>query len=307
MLPEKGSLHAGFDVGGTRIKYGLCSSGAEVTFADETDVPKNPDDLFVLLTESFSTLKRKAGSVIESVGVGLPGLFDVEKNIIYRSPHCPGLDGIPLMTRMERIFDGTVFFHNEADLAAYGEYAAGAGKGVTSLVLITIGTGIGSGIVLNGKLWEGICGFAGELGHVRVNPGGETCACGRVGCLETEVSAPAVLRHYKALVSCNGGIRPEDVLQRALKGEAAAVSSLTRAGCALGQGIALLINVLNPECILVGGGMMAAEGLLLNPALDQARSLSFPAAFDACCIQKAGLGNSSGWIGAALWAAGKQE
>ncbi|MBU1474979.1 MAG: ROK family protein [Acidobacteria bacterium] len=305
MPPKYGSLHAGFDVGGTRVKYGLCASGGAVAFEGETAVPEYPDDLFALLKKLFRTLKREAGSAVDSVGLGLPGLFDVEDRIIRRSPHCPCLDGLPLLPRLERIFEGPVFFHNEADLAAYGEYAAGAGQGADSLVLITVGTGIGSGIVLNGKLWEGIRGYAGELGHVRVNPGGEHCACGRVGCLETEVSAPAVLRHYKARAACGDDIRPEDILRRAVKGDVNAVFAFSRAGRALGEGIALLINVLNPECILVGGGMMRAGGLLLDPALEQARALSFKAAFDVCRIQKAGLGNSAGWIGAALWAADK--
>ncbi|MFH2041546.1 MAG: ROK family protein, partial [Acidobacteriota bacterium] len=98
---------------------------------------------------------------------------------------------------------------------------------------------------------------------------------------------------------------PEDILRRAVKGDVNAVFAFSRAGRALGEGIALLINVLNPECILVGGGMMRAGGLLLDPALEQARALSFKAAFDVCRIKKAGLGNSAGWIGAALWAADK--
>ena len=267
--------------------------------------PDNLNDLFSLLEKLFHKLKQKSGSAIESVGVGLPGLFDVRDDKIIQSPHNPGLDRIPLRLRFERIFDVPVFLHNEASLAAYGEYMAGAGQGSGSLVLITVGTGIGCGIVLNGRLWEGTRGFSGEIGHICVNPGGEPCACGRVGCLETEVSGPAVLRHYLSMESRSGDIQPEDVLHRAEEGDADAVSSLCRAGHALGDGIALLINVLNPECILVGGGMMAAGGLLLNPAFEQARLMSFAAAFDTCRIQKADLGNSAGWVGAALWAANK--
>jgi glucokinase len=187
-------------------------------------------------------------------------------------------------------------------MAAYGEFQAGAGQGVESLVLLTIGTGLGSGIILQRNLWQGAGGFAGELGHVTVNPEGDTCRCGSRGCLETEVSSLKIIKNYQDLSGERKTMTSEDVFYLAQDGKETASRAFEIAGRFLGIGVSILINMLNPEKILLGGGVMKSGNFLLQPALKEARFRSYKASFDSCRIEKAILGNRAGFIGNALWA-----
>jgi glucokinase len=167
---------------------------------------------------------------------------------------------------------------------------------------LTIGTGVGTGIILNGNIWEGACGFAGELGHAVVNPNGEPCKCGSRGCLETEVSAPKIVKNYQYYSKNLQNITVEDISQSAKNNDKAAQKAFTDAGYYLGLGLALAINLLNPEKILLGGGVMEAGEFLLPPAVAEASKRSFQGSFRCCSIERATLGNKAGFIGAALWA-----
>jgi glucokinase len=187
-------------------------------------------------------------------------------------------------------------------MAAYGEYRCGAGKNTHSLVLLTIGTGVGGGIILNDNIWEGACGFAGELGHATVNPKGEPCKCGSHGCLETEVSAEKIVKNYQAYSHSQEAVTSEDVARKAKKNDQAALQAFAEAGRHLGIGLSIAINLLNPEKILLGGGVMKAAEFLLPPAIDEASKRSFKGSFQCCRIERASLGNKAGFIGAALWA-----
>ncbi|MGD9347148.1 MAG: ROK family protein, partial [Candidatus Aminicenantes bacterium] len=171
-----------------------------------------------------------------------------------------------------------------------------------SLVLLTIGTGIGSGIILDGKLWRGACGFAGELGHVTVNPEGDRCRCGSRGCLETEVSSQKIVSSYKGLLGSKEKLSAEEVAHRAKGGDEAAFETYSRVGYYLGIGLSIIINLLNPEKIVLGGGVMESGESLLPVAFEEAMRRSFAASYDCCRIELAKLGNKAGFIGAALWA-----
>jgi glucokinase len=186
-------------------------------------------------------------------------------------------------------------------MAAFGEYRCGAGQNTHSLVLLTIGTGVGSGIILNGKIWEGACGFAGELGHAVVNPNGEPCKCGSQGCLETEVSAPKIVKNYQAYSLNRENITAEEVSLKAKNGDRVAQKAFAEAGRYLGIGLGIAINLLNPEKILLGGGVMKGGEFLLKSAIDEAAKRSFQGSFRCCSIERATLGNKAGFIGAALW------
>jgi glucokinase len=168
---------------------------------------------------------------------------------------------------------------------------------------MTIGTGVGAGIVLEGRIWGGVRGFAGEIGHVSIRPDGLECPCGNRGCLETEVSARAILRRYREFSSDGDGLTPEEIYRRAAAGDEAARRAFIEAGTSLGLGLSLLINVLNPEMILIGGGIMTAGDLLLGPAVAEAGRRSYRAAFEACTIRPTALGNDAGLVGAAARAA----
>jgi glucokinase len=300
------SIHAGFDLGGTALKFGLVDDKGKIITESEVETPKDVEKLFQILKEIWITLTSSQRNRIETAGFGFPGIYSKKNRKILQSPNYPGIDNIALYPALSRFIDVPFCVNNDANLAAYGEYTCGAGKGSHSLVHLTIGTGVGSGIILEGDIWEGACGYAGELGHVVVNPQGEPCNCGSRGCLETEVSAPKIVANYQASGKCRAGITAEDVSRYAENNDTAARQAFAKAGKFLGIGLSIVINLLNPEKILLGGGVMKAGVFLIEPAYEEAARRSFQGSFRCCRIEHAALGNKAGFIGAALWS-GKQR
>jgi glucokinase len=296
------SVCAGFDLGGTQLKYGLTDDAGTILFKDRTDTPGTIDGLMDLIGRVFGGLRTKSPAPVVAAGFGIPGIYDLKRKRILQSPNYSDLDDFDLIPALSRQIGVPVWVDNDANLAAYGEWAAGAGRGVRSLVLLTIGTGIGGGVILDGKLWQGNCGYAGEVGHIIVHPDGERCACGLQGCLETEASAPAIVRKYRALAGAPAGVTAEEIYRRAKGGEEAARRAFEQAGFYLGIGLGIIINFLNPAKILLGGGVMTTGEYLLEPAVDEASRRSYRQSFACCSIERAGLGNDAGLIGAAAWA-----
>lgn len=299
-------LTAGFDIGGTQIKFGLVDQRGQVIFKGSETTPQDLILLGETLGKIWDKMRQKICSQkILAAGFGFPGIFSPEKEIIIQSPNFPALDGHPLRSFLQKYFPLPFWIDNDANLAAYGEWCLLAGKKPESLVFLTLGTGVGSGIILEGKIWHGCAGFAAEIGHLTVNPEGEKCHCGNFGCLETEVSARALVRNYLAISEKKETLTAREITARditilARKGDLAAQKSFERAGYFLGIGLGIIINILNPEIIVIGGGVMAAGNLLLKPALKEARKRCFRAAFDVTKIRRALLGNDAGFIGAAL-------
>lgn len=296
-------LYAGFDLGGTQLKYGLVDEEGEIAYQGITDSPKTPDLLWEVLEDIWRTLPFGQRESVEAIGLGLPGIFSRSESRLFGCTHFPALDGVVLEDNLSRIFPVPFHLDNEANLAAYGEYKVGGAQGMDSLVLLTIGTGIGTGIIIDGRIFRGSSGYAGELGHVPVNPDGEPCACGSRGCLETEMSATAILRHYRDLDGSAEGISTaEEIGRMAMEGDPLSLQVFQMAGKYLGIGLSIVINLLNPEMVLIGGGVSESGSVLMGSALDEARKHTFRATFETCRIQKAGLGNAAGFVGAALWA-----
>ncbi len=293
---------AGFDLGGTQLKYGLVDGSGKVIQESQIETPKNMESLLLALREIWKALKDKKDHIIHAAGFGFPGIFSLKEQKILQSPNYPDIDNISLIPALSQFIDVPFCLNNDANMAAFGEYKCGAAKNTHSLVLLTIGTGVGSGIILNGQIWEGSCGFAGEMGHVVVNPEGDPCNCGSQGCLETEVSAPKIVKNYLVLRPSHEDITAKEVSRRAHNEDKAARLAFAEAGRYLGIGLSLAINLLNPEKILLGGGVMEAGEFLLAPALEEAARRSFKASFRCCRIERAILGNKAGFIGAALWA-----
>jgi len=296
------SIYAGFDLGGTHLKYGLIDDGGRIVFNARVESPAKIEEFIHLLKKIWQDIKKREKGDIRAVGFGFPGIFSLEEQKIFQSPNYPELDNFALTPALSRFIEVPFWVNNDANMAAFGEFKCGAGQGVQSMVFLTIGTGVGSGIMLDGKLWLGKCGFAGELGHVTVNPKGERCNCGSHGCLETEVSAPKIVKNYNALIKKGEEITAEEVFQRAKRGDKAALRAFSQAGFYLGVGLSQAINLLNPDKILLGGAVMEAGDFLLSPALEEGMRRSYKASFKCCRIEKASLGNKAGLIGAALWA-----
>jgi glucokinase len=295
-------IYAGFDLGGTHLKYGLTDSTGNIIFNSKTATPPTITELLKLLEKLWNDLKRKEKRKVAAIGFGFPGIFSLDQQRILQSPNYAELDNFDLIPALSEFIEVPFWVNNDANMAAFGEYKCGAGQGAHSLIFLTIGTGLGAGIILEGKLWRGKCGFAGELGHVTVNPEGEKCNCGGQGCLETEVSAPKIVRNYNLMRKKDEKISGEEVFARAKKGEMAARQAFAQAGRFLGIGLGIAMNLLNPDKILLGGAVMSAGKLLLSPALEEVKRRSYKASYKCCTIEKASLGNKAGFLGAALWA-----
>jgi len=295
-------VFAGFDLGGTQLKYGLVDSRGKILLEQKASTPATIEGLLHLLQNIWEGFKRKELKEIKAAGFGFPGIYSLKKSRILQSPNYKELDDFDLNPALSQFIKVPFWVNNDANLAAFGEFKCGAGRGAQSLVFFTIGTGVGSGIILEGQLWMGKCGFGGELGHMIVNPEGERCNCGSCGCLESEVSASKIVKKYNALRKTKEKISSEEVFRRAKKGDGNARRAFAQAGYYLGVGLGTVINFLNPDKILLGGAVMAAGDLLLLPALEEARKRAFKASFECCQIKKATLGNKAGFIGAAMWA-----
>ncbi len=300
-------IYAGFDLGGTRLKYGLTDSSGTIIYNSKTSTPPTIQELLKLLEKLWNDLKRKEKRKVAAIGFGFPGIFSLDQQRILQSPNYAELDNFDLIPALSEFIEVPFWVNNDANMAAFGEYKCGAGQGAHSLIFLTIGTGLGAGIILDGKLWRGKCGFAGELGHVTVNPEGERCNCGGQGCLETEVSAPKIVRNYNAIRKKEEKISGEEVFNRAKKGEMAARQAFAQAGHFLGIGLGIAMNLLNPDKILLGGAVMSAGKFLLAPALEEVKRRSYKASYKCCTIKKASLGNKAGFLGAALWAKEQTE
>jgi glucokinase len=298
-------LYAGFDLGGTGLKYGLLDQRGGLVFKSEAPSPLTIRELIAVFGEIWENLKGRERRTIRAAGFGVPGIFNLRQQRILQSPNYPTLDGFPLRPALARLIDAPFWIDNDANLAAYGESCCGAGKGVRNLVLLTLGTGVGSGIIMDGKIVHGTCGFAAEMGHLIVNSEGERCACGSRGCLETEASAGPIVRNYRRFGGSKERLTAEQVAARAKKGDRAARRSFASAAYYLGIALGCVINLLNPEKILLGGGIMRSSALLLPGAIREARRRCYPGSFACCSIDKAGLGNDAGFIGAAFWAKDK--
>ena len=295
-------VFAGFDLGGTQLKYGLMDETGRLVLKSQAPTPSTIDGLMDLIASLWKDLKAQTPDTIRAAGFGFPGIYNLHDRKILQSPNYAELDDFDLYPEIGRVLDVPFLVDNDANMAAYGEWAHGAGRGVSSLVLLTIGTGIGGGIILDGKLWQGSCGYAGEIGHIVVNPEGERCNCGIRGCLEAEAAAPAIVRKYKAILGRTLVSTAEDIYKRAEAGEPAAIEAYAKAGYYLGIGLGMLINLLNPGKILLGGGVMTTGELLLRPTVEEARRRSYKASFACCPIERASLGNDAGTIGSAAWA-----
>jgi glucokinase len=297
----------GIDVGGTTIKAGrVAADGTILQSGSRTTPVSNLDGLIGALEALVRDLA--ASEPIEAVGVGIPGLRDSATARILVSPNIPCLDGAPVEAALADRLGLPVLTRNDADMSAWGEFVLGAGAGTRHMVCLTLGTGVGSGLVLDGQLYNGSSGYAAEAGHITVNPEGLPCSCGSRGCLEAVASATGIVALARARFGTGEGQAlpepwtAESLARAASEGHTGAQEVFDEAGRYLGIACATLMNLLNPEAIVLAGGVMASGDLILQPAIEEARLRAFDATFDACRVVPARLGRQAGLIGAALFA-----
>jgi len=308
----KNDFLLGIDIGGTDTKIGIIETNGSIL--NKTSIKTNADEHHEKLIERIfscvlALLEQKdlTGNDISLIGVGAPGILDIKNGIIQFTPNMPKWVDVPIVKSMQDKFNLRCVLENDANSAAWGEKWVGAGSGadIESLVLITLGTGIGGGIIIKNEIWHGRKNIAGELGHITIVPDGIKCSCGNYGCVEAYASATAVVQNYKDLVSgCDENIdlTAENIYNQALNGDKAAENVMQEAGMYLGVLIVNIMHTLNPDIIVIGGGMSAAKDLLLNPVNEEIRKRAYKAAREFTNVVFGQLGNNAGMIGAAGWA-----
>jgi glucokinase len=293
--------YIGIDIGGTSIKAGRTDASGSIL---RTAIGPTPiadlEELISNLSGLIRSLIDESG--IAGIGIGIPGLRNARTAVLETSPHLPCLRGVNLEERLRDLFQIPVVSENDANAAAYGEAVCGAGKGLEHMAYITLGTGLGCGLVLSRELFRGHSGFAGELGHTVIEADGRPCACGARGCLETRVSATGIVQTAQEAHVSGDISSAEAIYNEAIRGNRAARAVFEETGRYLGKACANLMNLLNPQAIVVGGGVMASGELLLKAARDEAALHAFAPSARDCPIVQSQLWPDAGTIGAAMLA-----
>jgi glucokinase len=304
----------GVDVGGTNLRAALIDIHGKILSRKSrpSDAKKGieyvMENLISLLTEIVEY------ESVSGIGIGIPGIIDADKGILTQAPNISEVKNYPLRQKLIHELGSAinVTIENDANCAAIGEWWLGAGKGTNSLIILTLGTGLGGGIILDGKLWRGVCGMGGEIGHMTIDPDGPKCNCGNRGCLESFASAEAIRRMVEeALMDKNlktalrGDVKqankhdiPEIVGRAAKEGDRFALGIWESFGRALGIAIANLTNLLNVEMIIIGGGLSNSWDLFKDIVIKEATSRGLRAPIENVKIRKCKLGDDAGLLGA---------
>ena len=312
------SVFIGIDLGGSTLKGALITDTGEIIQETRFEAAQQSADvLFNQVVQAALSLRdnKNAAGRIRGIGVGIPGLVNRKTNRIEVMPNQPALSEIDITTELSRETGLPVILDNDANTAAYGELQVGAARDRREVFFVTLGTGIGAGLIINGQIYRGAAGFAGEFGHMTIDPEGIECACGNIGCLETIASGPNIVRRtrerlYRDRTSSLSRLAiprdreftAEDIAHAAREGDEMAQVMMERTGMFFGIALAAVINLLNVEMVVMGGGVMEAGDLILKPTIQETRRRAFPPSFNSCEIVIAKLGASAGMIGAALMA-----
>lgn len=290
-------LFVGVDVGGTTVKLGICGVDGVVRARSRiaTDPEATPDDMLGRIAHAILAL-TSSGNTVRACGVGTPGPLASDRRTLSRANHLPTWSNVAIPDILGARLALPVVLENDGNCAAWGESIAGEGRDARAIVLFTLGTGVGGGIVLDGELWSGAGGAAGAFGHIVVDPHGPQCLCGQHGCLEQFASATSVARRF-------GRGSAIDAFRAAASGDPEGQAAVDAACHALALAIADTIHVLQPDLVLLGGGMAAAGDALLAPVRAGVKNRVRSAWLVHTRIALAALGDDAGWIGAALWAA----
>jgi glucokinase len=318
-------LIIGVDLGGTNVRSGVVSRDKKILGKDarSTRAAEGPAAVMDCMAQSVQAVLKSAGATRKDVlaaGFGAPGPMNWQTGVVYSPPNLPGWKNVPLADEMAKRLGFPCYIDNDANVACYGEYWLGAGQGAENMCLLTLGTGVGGGIVVFGQLLRGIDGTAAEIGHLKIMRGGRKCGCGATGCLEAYGSVTGMVRtaiegieggRQTVLTDlCGGNLKKIDgkmVSDGIARGDEFSKWVMHETAVWLGLGIASLINLLNPEKVILCGGMIAAGDVLFDPIRKTAKEMSFEVPGNRAQIIPAGLGPDSGVIGAAGCALARYE
>ncbi len=307
----------GIDFGGTKTLVGIFDTSLNLLFHEQIPTHANPQETLPQeldrLYECIQELKEKAetgGGKLIGIGIDAPGPVDPVKGIVMYSPALFNWNDVPITEIINQRYQVPVKLDKDGNAAALGEFYAGAGKGTQNLVVITVGTGLGCGLIFNGKIYHGSNGYAGELGHIFISENGPPCVCGNIGCFEPFVRGARLVE--KALEGIRAGrktkitemvpdlnsITSGIVAEAATDGDALAIEIIEEIGNYLGIGLVNIINLVTPDKVLIGGGVSQIGELLLTPARNKVRNFAIKCARETV-IEKTYLGSYSGVYGAA--------
>ncbi|GAB4421490.1 MAG: ROK family protein [Thermodesulfovibrionales bacterium] len=292
----------GIDLGGTSLRVALVTEEGSIT--KKVKVPSSEN----LVESLLNSIGEVFMDGVVGIGIGVAGLIDRETGTVSVSPNLPAVDGLNIAGTVKDKFNVPVFIENDANAAALGERWIGEGKGFSNFVLLTLGTGIGGGIIYNSRLMA----VAAEIGHMSIIANGEKCPCGNYGCLESYASARAIVSYAIAGLEsgsesvlrecCKGNIyklTPEDIYRAALDGDSLSRDVLKEAGRYLGVGISNLINILSPDAVILTGGLIGAWNIYVQEAIKEAGRRTFKQLFDRVKIIPSSLGDNAGIAGSA--------
>jgi glucokinase-like ROK family protein len=270
-------------------------------------IPKIDAQLQVLLKRINISMSQ-----VLAIGIGVPGPVVAEVGAVFAPPIMPGWDGFPIRAHFEGLWGIQISLGNDAEFGALGEWASGAGRGERNLVYIKVGSGVGAGLLLDGNIYRGTTGCAGEIGHITIMDSGPMCTCGNRGCLETVAGGKAIARRAREAVHAGKRtqlsildpekINAKDVAMAASLGDLIAQQIVIEAGAYLGIAVASVVNLVNPSMVVVGGGVAQIGDLLLEPIRKIVRERSLPSATQAVRINAAVLGRRSSSVGAVIQA-----
>lgn len=304
----------GIDVGGTNVKIALVDDKGSILYSNS--VPTRAEMGYEYTVNNIKQAIRDLMSEtkvtdIEGIGFDFPGQIDYKNGIVRLAPNIPGWVNVPIAQIIEDEFKIPTRIDNDVHCAALGELNFGAGKGCENFICMTVGTGIGSGIVINGKLVRGASNAAGELGHIKLQMhDGPLCGCGDYACLEAFASGPAIVKMAEEYIMggkstkfrelANPDITPYIVSEAAKLGDPVAKQIFNKMGEYIGFGLTSVVNLLNPEKIIIGGGVADAGDILLNPIRETIKKRAMVVAGSAVEVVPAELGNTAGVIGASM-------
>lgn len=304
----------GIDVGGTKVLGGVVSETGEILTTARRDTPREGGRA---LTQTIAdvALDLIREYPVDSIGVSAAGFISSDRQTILATPNIAGWNGVNLDLELTQIIGKRIVLENDANAAAWGEFKFGAGRGRTDLMLLTLGTGVGGGLILDGKLFRGAFGIGAELGHIRLVPEGHLCGCGIRGCLEQYASGSALMRHAREAISASPdlarnllargdgtpeGLKGHHITSAAREEDPVALAAFNTMANYLGAGIASLCAVIDPSCIVLGGGVIEAGEIFLGPTREAAlRLIPFTGKHPYPDIVPAELGNNAGLVGVA--------
>jgi glucokinase len=301
------------DLGGTHLRAATVDCGGKIHFRAKQNTPQgtNPNDIVNAVVHAVHEYRTDLGDEpdrLKAVSLVVPGTVNVEKGTVVKAPNLPCLDGFPLAAAITNNLQLPAILENDANAAAVGEMWQGAAQGCRTIICVTLGTGVGGGIILDGELWRGVDGAAAEIGHMCVDPfGGVACTCGSRGCLEVFASATAIVRMTReasprypdSVLHASRDLTAEKIFEAGLQGDELALEIFRRMGVYLGIGLANLINILNPEMIVIGGGVVNGWDLFEKHMLHEVEERAFPLLAARVKIVRAKCGDDAGLLGAA--------